>query len=140
MLIRMDRASLRSAEDETRLRAIADHIGALETLCRTLESRLMSRDWHGLEEAIADSRRITHGLQNAMEDAVAARDELFDSQVFSRLRRVYAVRDEQMDRLSRYRDSVGERLRTISKWKGYARSIGAKDARPRATVGLDRLR
>ena len=122
------------------MRAIADHISALESLCRNLEAHLMARDWAALDQSIADSRRITHGLQNAMEEALPLRDELFDSHVFSRLRRVFSVREDQMERLMRYRESVGERLRTISKWKGYARAIGAKDSRPRATVGLDRLR
>lgn len=139
-LLRPIRVSLLSAEKREHLRIVADHIVALERLCKVMESRLVARDWDGLTQAIADSRRLTHGMQNAMEDASVARDALFDEQVFTRLRRVYAIRDEQMARLRHYQESIGERLRTFAKWKNFARSISARDATPTQSVGLDRLR
>lgn len=98
----------------------------------------MHRRWPELDNAIADSRRITHALQNAMDDAAPVRDAAFDEHVFSRLRRIQAIRQNQMVRLQQYHDSVGERLRLIARWKGALRSMGRSRTRPRLAA-LDRL-
>lgn len=113
-------------------------LAALEAQCGLLERALATRDWERLGTAIADSRRITHALQNAFEDARPARDEHFDAQFMQRLRYVFAVRENQMARLQQYRAAVDDRLQTLSRWKHALRTI-AKRTAPQRRAGLDRL-
>jgi len=72
-----------------------------------------------------------------MEAAQPSRDEVFDRAVYARIRRVFDVREDQLERLQAYHDRVGERLQTLSRWKVFARGIGARRA-PQKTLGLDR--
>lgn len=99
---------------------------ALEALCGTLERALMRREWDDLAARIADSRRITHALTNAMEDARPVRDAEFDESVLRRLRYVHAIRQNQMSRLQQYHDAVGERLQLVARWKSALRSFGKR--------------
>jgi len=110
----------------------------LEGLCGTLERALMRRDWSGLAGAIADSRRVTHGLQNAMDDAAGVRDEQFDEAVRRRLRHIEGIRNNQMARLQQYQKAVGERLQLMSRWKSALRSMGPRSQQPRLRA-LDTL-
>lgn len=108
------------------LSAVESALGELEALCGRIERALMLRQWPELDAAIADSRRLTHALQNAMDDARDLRTKEFDENVFRRLRYIHAIRENQMARLQQYHDAVGERLRLIARWKSALRSISAK--------------
>jgi hypothetical protein len=108
------------------LSAVEAALGDLEALCGRIERALMLRRWPDLEAAIADSRRVTHALQNAMDEARSVRTGAFDEGVFRRLHYVHAIRENQMTRLQQYHDAVGERLRLIARWKSALRSIAVK--------------
>jgi hypothetical protein len=128
---------LSADEIKQKRQAVAVELTELERLCGALEVSLLPVDWPVLGEILAASRKTMHAFENAMADAVDARDEEFDRVVFARLQRIYAYREAQMKRLKSYRDEVGDRLKMLSKWKGFARGIGAKA--PRKTSGLDLL-
>ncbi len=117
---------MRQSASEAALSAVEASLGELEALCGRLERALMLRNWPEMEDAIADSRRITHALQNAMDESRDARSAAFDEGIFRRLRYVHAVRENQMLRLQQYHDAVGERLRLIARWKSALKSIAAK--------------
>jgi hypothetical protein len=120
------------------LAAVHEEVGRLEALCNEIELSLRSNDMVRLGTAIADSRRGMHALENAMEAARAQRTAEFDDAVFARLRKIYDVRDVQMKRLQAYRDAMGERLQTLSRWKVYARAVGAPKNRERKSFFDDR--
>jgi hypothetical protein len=104
--------------------AVEVSLREVEGLCGRIERALMTRRWDELGEAIADSRRLTHALQNAMDEAEEARDSSFDEAVFRRLRHVHLIRENQMARLQHYHNAVGERLQLIARWKSALRSFG----------------
>jgi hypothetical protein len=103
-------------------------LASLEQLCNELELALRELDWERLGTAIRNSRRTMAEFENAMADAKPLRSEGVDSAIFARLQRIYAVRDDQLTRLQAVHDDIGKRLRSISRWKSYARSIGGPDA------------
>ena len=113
---------------DTVLNALGDHVSQLEVLCNEIELSLRASDWSRLERAIASSRRQMHEFENAMADAKPLRTANFDRDIFARLQRIYAVRDAQMKRLAATHDEIGGRLRALSRWKEYARSIAGRDA------------
>lgn len=120
------------------LAAVETELRRLEDLCESIERALLRRSWSDLDAAIADSRRITHALQNAMDDAADVRDAAFDEAFFRRLRYVHSIRENQMTRLRQYREAVGERLQLIGRWKAALRSIGR--TRPKSRLAsLDQL-
>lgn len=102
-------------------------VTALEQLCNELEASVRARDWTRMGAAIADSRRTMHAFENAMADTTSIRSVEFDRSVYARLQNIYRVRDEQMQRVQAIHDDIGENLRALSRWKGYARSVGGSD-------------
>ena len=96
-------------------------------------------DWNAVSGALRDCRRVTHAFLNAMDEAAPMRDEAFDVSIHARMRRVLDVRQDQLERLEAFHAGVGERLQTLSRWKVFAQSIGAKRART-PSVGLDSTR
>jgi hypothetical protein len=110
--------------DSIELERIGTEIGKLEQLCNELELGLREREWARMVKAMRETRRVLHALQNAMAELKSLRTTEFDSTLFARLQRVYAVHQDQMKRVQTVHDEAGARLRTISKWKSYARSIG----------------
>ncbi|MGZ3507263.1 MAG: hypothetical protein ACXWNK_08315 [Vulcanimicrobiaceae bacterium] len=119
--------------------AVFVELRSLEVLCNELEGALMVRDWKRLERAIADSRRIMHALQKVFDEAAPVRDSAFDTEIFRRLRAVEKVRENQMARLSYYRNSIGERLQLIARARAAFRSFG-RGERPKSRLGsLDQL-
>ncbi|HLI95036.1 MAG TPA: hypothetical protein VKT72_02995 [Candidatus Baltobacteraceae bacterium] len=124
-----------SANREALLGAVESALRELEALCGRLERALMTRRWEDVESAMADSRRMTHALQNAMDDALSVRDAAFDEQIMHRLYYVRAIRQNQMTRLQQYRDAVGERLQLIARWKAAVKSMGrGKAPKPRLSA------
>jgi hypothetical protein len=112
---------------ETAFGSLNGLVTALEQLCNELELALRAADWNRMGVAIADSRRTMAEFENAMAEAKPLRTADFDQVIFARLQRVYSVRADQMKRLQAANDEIGKRLRTISRWKSYARSIGGPD-------------
>ena len=125
---------------EAVLAALHDRITQLEQLCNEIELSLRAADMSRLGVAIAHSRRLTHEFENAMGEAKPLRTEDFDQAIFARLQRIYSVRAEQMHRLAAKRDEIGGRLRTISKWKEYARSVAGRDALKRKPRIIEDIR
>ncbi|MBV8434473.1 MAG: hypothetical protein JO029_09375 [Candidatus Eremiobacteraeota bacterium] len=120
--------------------AVEREVRELERLCAELEKSLVGAEWEAASDAIAQSRRVTHAFLNAMESATAVRDEAFDAAVYARMRRVFDIRQDQLQRLEAFRAGVGEKLASFARWKTFARSIGAKKARAKHSVGLDSRR
>lgn len=113
------------ANREALMTAVEAALSELEALCGRLERGLMARRWEDVNSAIADSRRLTHALANAMDDAISVRDAAINEQIEMRIRYVYAIRENQMMRLRQYHDAVAERLRMLSRWKSVIRSMAA---------------
>ncbi len=121
------------------LEAVARDINELERLCLEIDASINERNWHRLGVALADSRRVTHSVQNAMAEATSYRTAEFDKAAFARLQQIYAYRQERMVRLQTIHDDIGDRLRQLSRWKTYARSITIGEP-PRRSAGLDSRR
>lgn len=119
---------------ETLRAAVEREVTALEHLCDDMEAALAGRKWIALQRSFGDSRRLSHALKNALESAASVRDDTFDARIYARIRRIYAVRDDQLSRLRSYRDAVSERLQTIAKHKAFARAIGARGIQSRARL------
>ncbi len=110
----------------------------LEDLCGRIERALMHRDWSDLNGAIADSRRITHALQNAMDDSGAIGDGDLAEQIGRRVHYVQAIRDNQLTRLQYYHNAVGDRLKLLARWKTALKSLASR-TRARGLAALDQL-
>ena len=119
---------------QTALEAIARDVNELERLCLEIDASITQRDWERLGTALADSRRVTHSVQNAMDDSARYRTAEFDEAVFARLQQIYAYREERMVTLQRIHDDIGDRLRQLSRWKGYARSIAGGERRTQSRL------
>jgi hypothetical protein len=115
----------RSADSDPRLAAVDAALRELEALCGRMEGSLSKRNWSDIDMAICDARRVTHALQNAMEDAAPARTPPFDEQVLSRLRYIAAIRDNQMKRMQQYRDALAQRLQLLARWRTALRSFSS---------------
>lgn len=125
-----------SDEDAGARERVSRELRDLERLVLVIESGLTAGDWNAVAYALRDTRRVTVALRAAMQEAQAVRDEAFDVAVRDRLQTVYDRREDQLQRLRAFHESVGTRLQTLSQWKVFARSIGAKRA-PARTAGLD---
>lgn len=128
-----------SADAAAALDAVVREVAELERLCGELERSLVAGDWNEVGNALRSSRRTTHAFLNAMEAAAEYRDEAFDRTVNARMRRVFEVREDQLARLEAFHGDIGERLKTLSRWKAYAGSIGSKNA-PARSAGFDKTR
>lgn len=116
------------------LEAVARDINELERLCLEIDASITERNWDRLGAALADSRRVTHSMQNAMGDATPYRTAEFDKAAFARLQQIYAYRQERMEMLRQTHEAIGDRLRQLSRWKEYARSIGGNERRAPSTL------
>jgi hypothetical protein len=114
---------------EAKLNALGDLVGELEQLCNELELSLRASEWRRMDAAIAASRRKMHEFENAMAEAKPLRTADFDRHIYARLQKIYSVRTGQMERLQVQHNEIGGRLRTLSRWKEYSRSIAGPDAR-----------
>lgn len=130
---------MQASDNNDRRAAVEREVRELERLCSVLEKALIGGEWDDASRALQDARRTTHAFRNAMEAAASSRDVEFDEAIYQRVKRVYDARQDQIERLSEYRDQIGQRLQTLSTWKIFARSIGAKNA-PARTLGFDSSR
>ena len=124
---------------EALLAAVDTALREMETLCGRAERALMLRRWEDLDAAIADARRATHALLNAMDDAEPVRDRSFDEGVMRRMRYVHAIRENQMTRLQQYHDAVSQRLQLVARWKSSLRTLAQRTAARSISV-VDSLR
>ncbi len=122
---------------EPLLAAVEAELGALEALCGRMEAAMMRRRWADLDAAIVDSRRLTHALGNAMDEARGVRDEGFDRAVFQRIRYIHAIRQNQMVRLQQFNETVAERLRLMSRWKIALRTMSNPEQRRSRLASLN---
>ncbi len=99
------------------LEDVIAQVQSLESLCGQIERSLTSSHWDEMSAAFADSRRVTHALQNAMDAAENVRNAAFDERVFKRVRHIYALREHQLQRLRAYHEALGEKLKQIASWK-----------------------
>jgi hypothetical protein len=130
---------LQASDKNARRAAVEREVSELERLCSVLEKALVAGEWDDASNALHSARRATHAFRNAMEAAAGSRDDEFDEVIYQRVKRVYDARQDQIARLTEYRDRIGQRLQTLSTWKIFARSIGAKNA-PARTLGFDSSR
>lgn len=121
------------------LAAVDTALREMETLCGRAERALMMRRWEDLDAAIADARRATHALLNAMDEAKPARDRSFDEDVMRRVRYVHAIRENQMTRLQQYHDAVSQRLQLVARWKSSLRALAQRTGARTVSV-VDSLR
>ena len=119
-------------------REIAALIEELEELCAKAERALVALQWDDVHAAIAEQRRVTQALVNAMEANKSSRTEAFDKEVLRHIERIYAVRDNQLRRMMSYRDKVRERLRLIARAKQARRTFGTYSRS--GSAGLNLLR
>lgn len=129
---------LPAPDKQEALAAIEREVADFERLCGELERALVAGDWNAAGNAMRDSRRTMHAFMNAMEAGADARDDAFDAGIYERMRRIFDVREDQLARLRAFRDGVGERLKTLSRWKTFVQTMGGKRA-PKRTAGFDRL-
>ena len=125
---------------EALLGAVDGAVRELEGLCGTIERALMQCRWDDFEQAMSDSRRVTHAIENAMHDAAQVRDAAFDERIQRRLRHVHVIRENQMLRLQQYHQAVGERLHLVTRWKSAIKSIAARLPEPVRISALNDLR
>jgi hypothetical protein len=114
--------SLPSAEPHP-ARTIIGLVGELDALVSAAEDLLTRRAWAALEKSLADQRRITHAISNAMRLSAGERPERFDLELRARLRAIAARRSEQLRRLCAYRDSIGARLEVMTRAKAMRRAV-----------------
>jgi hypothetical protein len=119
--------------------AVEREVVQLERLCGDLERALVAGDWNDVGNVLRTSRRATHAFLNAMEAAEPYREETFDRAINARMRRVFDIREDQLERLRAFNGDIGDRLKTLSRWKAYAGSIGSKRA-PSRSAGFDKIR
>lgn len=105
------------AEPDATVEAVERELRSLERLVAENERLLTARNWDGFEDNFRDQRRVTHALQNAMEEAGVDREGPYGQKVMKRLRYIYAVRQNQMERLKSYQGAIKERLNLLSRWK-----------------------
>lgn len=120
-----------SVNRDERLLAVQFEVDALERLCADVELAMTAGRWSDLDIALRESRRVQHALQNAMHEAQTVRDEAFDATVQAKLRWIFTIRENQMARMTYYRDAISERLQSIARVKSVARRVGAQHAQPR---------
>lgn len=108
-----------------RRREIVALVEELEQLCAQGERDLMGLRWKDLDVTLADQRRVTQALVNAVHATMDLRTPEFDGELRRRIDRIYAVRDNQLKRLIAYRDNVRKRLRVLAQAKQARRSFGA---------------
>jgi hypothetical protein len=130
---------LPSGNSERPLAAVEEELRTLETLCGTLETALMRGDWAELNAAVADSRRVTHALQNALDDARGMGTPSFDQDVLRRIRYVFAIRQNQMARLQQFNEAIGERLSLLARWKSAMRSMSVARKSSSRLASLNQL-
>ena len=129
-----------SANAQELLGAVDRDLKELERLVADNERQLMARNFKSFQANFADQRRVTHALEKSMEAAASVRTPEIDAPIFKRIRYIYAIRQNQMERLKQYQGGITDRLKLISRWK-QAAAGWLKTQRKQPRLGsLDKLR
>lgn len=102
--------------------AIVELVNDLEASVRSAEDALIERAWPQLEELLADQRRLTHAIVNAVAMTSGERPEAFESELQRRLSGIEARRADQMRRLEAFHHAVGSRLAVMARAKAMRRA------------------
>jgi hypothetical protein len=121
---------LPSVDAEHPGRQIVTLVGELEAMVASAESALVERDWDALGVVLADQRRITHAISNAVLRSNGERPEGFDRELNRRLKAIETKRADQMRRLEAFHAAVGQRLTVLARGKAMRRSIEPAPNRP----------
>jgi hypothetical protein len=105
------------------LDAVVETIIALERSCLEADAALVEQRWDGVAAAFEAQSQLTARLGLLFGSAphtAPARD----AKVARRVQGILAYRDDQLRRLTAYRDGVAARLSAIGKVNAFARSFG----------------
>jgi len=94
----------------------------LEECTAQAEEALVARDWTQLDALLAEQRRVTHALANAVAVSDGERPERFNSELRRRLDSIDRRRADQMRRLQAFHDAVGSRLSVMARAKAMRRA------------------
>jgi hypothetical protein len=98
-------------------------VSELERCIVTAEDALVAREWPQLETLLAEQRRITHALSNAVLQSAGQRPSRFDAELRRRLDAVDRRRADQLRRLQAFHDAVGSRLSVMARAKTMRRAV-----------------
>jgi hypothetical protein len=118
--------------DSALFNEIRSNVAALEAQCRELAPLVDRCEWKSLERLLSDMARVRHALANAWDATEGDRTSEFEEEIRTRVQRVLEYRQYQLQRLEQFRDQTGERLKLISRWRTYARSVAGKRRAPAA--------
>lgn len=94
----------------------------LDTSVRNAEEILIARDWAALEGVLAEQRRLTHAISNAIALTNGRRPDAFDIELQRRLTGIEGRRADQMRRLEAFHHAVGSRLSVMARAKAMRRA------------------
>ena len=115
---------------EERAKIVVETILRLERSCLRAEKALASGALEGVQAAIGEQNALQAELFGhfAAEPALSPAN---DRTVAKRVAGILAYREDQLRRLSAYRDEIGRRLSLIGKVRNFNRAIGRHVAAPR---------
>ncbi|MFN2462006.1 MAG: hypothetical protein ABR591_15215 [Candidatus Velthaea sp.] len=108
--------------------AIIGFVAELEASTVAAEEALVQRDWTVLENLLAEQRRLTHAISNAVALSDGERPAAFDAELHRRLATLETRRGDQMRRLTAFHAAVGERLAVVARAKVMRRASKPLDA------------
>lgn len=117
------------------LTGIVTLIEEIDQLCAKAERELVARDWKALGATLNEQRRALAALTNAVYATRETRTPHFNDQLRKRIARIYAIRDNQLKRLTAFRDVCRSRLTVIARAKQARHSL-VRPKRP-SSVGLN---
>jgi hypothetical protein len=94
----------------------------LEHAIATAEEALVAREWTQLELLLADQRRVTQAIANAVAATDGQRPARFNIELRRRLDVVDRRRADQLRRLKAFHDAVGSRLSVMARAKAMRRA------------------
>jgi len=97
-------------------------VAELEASIAVAEDALIAREWPQLELLLAEQRRVTHAIANAVALSDGQRPERFNSELRRRLDAVDRRRADQLRRLQAFHDAVGSRLAVMGRAKAMRRA------------------
>lgn len=112
-------------------------VATLEAQCHELAPLIDACDWNGFQRLLSDMGRVRHAVANAWDAAKDKRTPEFEREIVGRVQRILEYRQYQLGRLDQYRGETGERLKLMSRWRSYARSVASKRGPAKAALFSD---
>jgi len=127
---------LANATAEMLLAEVEKELAALEAACAEGERALLVGNSEELDSSIANQRRLTHALQNAMDASKTVRTPEFNKRILDRIRLIGLTRDRHISTMRQQGEKIQEQLNTLTAWKRAARKwlTGFQERR---TSGVD---